>query len=401
MIRVRTQIVILLSCLGISTGCAMDGTKLPFRDSIASRWNNRKAESAGELSPEFREAQKVFKKDPEGTLLAWARWQEDVGEYGESRKKYRELLVAYPDNIEAQLGLARIELSCGRTQQAEEILTSVAKERPTNAPVRLELGRLYSQQENWSKAIAAFEEASAINTEDQVCRYELGVAFARSHRFDQALSHLTYAVGSSGANYNIGYVLHEQGNDAEASEWFQNAMNAHPDAKTAQKAQAMLAKMPHNNSQNRNSTPSYQSDSSAMSVVAAQSRQSAIDRFQPASFQDPVNQSPATGRFPEIAQSGVQLAVANQPAAQYSGQSTMLPPVDLQPAQFGMASASTKRLPNGNAASPFQTVSHAVPQGPATQTTGTSNQPPSWHPTKSPAVQTQNADASPAQWRGR
>ena len=90
------------------------------------------SESAGEgeLSPEFREAQKVFKKDPEGALLAWARWQEDVGEYGEARRKYRELLIAYPENIEAQLGLARIELSCGRVEQAEEILTAVARGAP-------------------------------------------------------------------------------------------------------------------------------------------------------------------------------------------------------------------------------------------------------------------------------
>jgi len=375
--------------------------KMPFRDSITSRWKDRKSESTGEVSPEFREAQKVFKKDPEGTLLAWARWQEDVGEYGEARKKYRELLIAYPDNIEAQLGLARIELSCGRTQQAEEILTAVAKTRPSNAPVRLELGRLYSQQENWPKAIAAFEDASAIDTENQVCRYELGVAFARSHRFDQALSHLTYAVGSSAANYNIGYVLHEQGNDAEAAEWFRNAMNAHPDAKTAQKTNAMLAKMPQKNFRNREATPSYQSDSSTISVVAGQSRQSTIDRFQPASFQGSANPPLAIGRIPEDAQTAVQVAGGKNPATQYSGQSTMLPPVDPQPAQFGMARTSSERTPNGNPASPFQTVSHAVSHGPAPQSSGIGNQPPSWHPTKSPAPQPQAADASPAQWRGR
>ncbi len=119
----KLNAIFLLTGMGFCPGCATDGLKLPFRDTIAARWNSPNPASGrageGELSPEFREAQKVFKKDPEGALLAWARWQEDVGEYGEARRKYRELLIAYPENIEAQLGLARIELSCGRVEQAD------------------------------------------------------------------------------------------------------------------------------------------------------------------------------------------------------------------------------------------------------------------------------------------
>ncbi|HRA88154.1 MAG TPA: tetratricopeptide repeat protein, partial [Planctomycetaceae bacterium] len=216
MLRRKLNTMLILAGLGFSSGCASDGFKMPLSDKFTSLGTFGKESAGGpgskdELSSEFREAQKVFKKDPEGSLLAWARWQEDIGEYGEARKRYRELLIAYPDNIEAELGLARIELSCGRVKQAEDILLGVAKHRPKNTPVRLELGRLYTQQEDWPKAIAAFEEASAVDPENQICRYELGIAFARSHRFDQALSHLTYAVGESAAHYNIGYIMHEQG----------------------------------------------------------------------------------------------------------------------------------------------------------------------------------------------
>ena len=290
MILRKLYVVLIISGLSACSGCAMNGMKIPFRDTLASL-NFRKSDSApasdSELSPEFREAQKVFKKDPEGTLLAWARWQEDVGEYGEARKKYRELLIAYPDNIEAQLGLARIELSCGRVKQAEDILTEVAKQRPTNAPVRLELGRLYTQQEDWQKAIAAFEDASSMDRENQVCRYELGIAFARSHRYDQALSHLTYAVGESAANYNIGYVLHEQGNDAEAAEWFQNALQTHPDARTAEKTNAMLAQLSPQNSRSRNATRTYPSANPSTQPIVSQSRKARVGQFEPASFEAP------------------------------------------------------------------------------------------------------------------
>ena len=201
---------------------------------------HRKATAEDELSPEFKEAQKTF-KNTEQTLLAWARYQEDVGEYAEARKKYREVLIAYPENTEASLGLARIELVTGRAQQAEEILTNLEQEHPDDMVVKLELGRMYSHQEMWSEALTKFEQASEIDPDDQTCRYELGVALARAHRFDAALSHLTFAVGVPAANYNIGYILHEEGHDADAVEWFRNALQSHPDDQTEEKAKAMLA----------------------------------------------------------------------------------------------------------------------------------------------------------------
>ncbi|MEJ7594857.1 MAG: tetratricopeptide repeat protein [Planctomycetaceae bacterium] len=381
----------------------MNGMRFPFRDTFAAmdfRKSDSTPASDGELSPEFREAQKVFKKDPEGSLLAWARWQEDVGEYGEARKKYRELLVAYPDNIEAKLGLARIELSCGRVKQAEDILTELAHQRPTNAPVRLELGRLYTQQEDWQKAIAAFEAASAIDRENQVCRYELGVAFARCHRYDQALSHLTYAVGESGANYNIGYVLHEQGNDAEAAEWFQNALQTHPDPRTAEKTNAMLAQMSPKKPQDRGFEPTYPSASPSTQAVAARSKQATIDQFEPASFDAPSIR--AASRIRTQASGQVLPYVSSEEISQPESHSSMpLPPVSLQSAHHGIATPLIPSTANGDAGNPFRTVSHTVPQEPAEPPTTSGHQLPQWRGASRPATLTQGQDIAPAKWRGR
>ena len=196
-----------------------------------------------ELSPEFIAAQKTLKKNPEKTLLAWARYQEDIGEYAEARRKYREMQIAYPDNLEAHLGMARIEMLTGRSKQAEQILTDLVKEHPDSTAVRISTGQMYAQQEKWDEAIRAFEEACEIDPENQDCRYELGVAFARVGKYDQALSNLSFSVGEPAAHYNIGYILHEQGRDADAAEWFQNALSLHPDHQTADKSKAMLAKL--------------------------------------------------------------------------------------------------------------------------------------------------------------
>jgi tetratricopeptide (TPR) repeat protein len=399
MISKKLNVILVMAGLSFSSGCASSGLKMPSRDTFASL-DFRKSQSGSELSPEFREAQKIFKVDPEGSLVKWARWQEDVGEYGEARKKYREILVAYPENIDAQLGLARIELSCGRVKQAEDILLEVAAKRPTNAPVRLELGRLYTHQEDWDKAIAAFEDASAIDRENQVCRYELGIAFARCHRYDQALAHLTYAVGESGANYNIGYILHEQGNDAEAAEWFQNALQSHPDPQTAEKTRAMLAQLDPNNSRDRNSPPTYPTASPSSRDVAIRSKQATIDQFEPASFEAPKIQAASTSR---VQPSGEVLPyVSSETNSQQSAQpSVLLPPVNQQPAQYGMASQNIQPTANPVVNSPFKTVSHSVPQGPVSQPTASGNQPPQWHGAGQQTPVTQGASPGPTKWRGR
>lgn len=409
----KLNAMLIIAGLGFSSGCASSGLKMPFGETFASL-GTKKSDTASaipggskaDLSPEFRAAQKVFKKDPERTLLAWARWQEDVGEYGEAREKYRELLIAYPDNIDAQLGLARIELACGRVQQAEDILLEVAKKRPANAPVRLELGRLYTKQEEWPKAIASFEDASAIDPENQVCRYELGVVFARVHRYDQALSHLTYAVGESAANYNIGYVLYEQGNDNEAAEWFQNALQSHPDPRTTEMTNTILAQISPQNSRNRNNNPAYPSANPSDEFLARRAKQSAMDQFEPASFEQPVIRGAANCNMQQNDQQLPSVSSVAKSHA-YAEPSTLLLPVNQQAAVYGTAEQPAFRssLPAAtSAASPFRTVSHTTSQEPTAQPTASGNKLPQWRGTarlSSPVDLPPATDATPGQWRSR
>jgi tetratricopeptide (TPR) repeat protein len=222
-----------------SSGCLSDnssGSRLGF--------SGKQSRPAEPLSPEFREAQKTFRKNTPKALLAWARYQEDVGEYAEAIRRYRELSIAYPDNIEARLGLARVENTTGRFEQAEEILKELAARYPDNTQIQLELGHLYSKREDWNAATAAFEQACRVSPHDQLCRYELGIALARGGLFDDALPHLTFAVGSPAAHYNIGYILHEEGRDAEAADWLTHSLSLHPDQKTAAQARRLLAQIP-------------------------------------------------------------------------------------------------------------------------------------------------------------
>lgn len=195
-----------------------------------------------ELSKEFREAQRSL-NNPESALLSNALLKEDNEEYAEARERYREILIGYPENIDAQLGLARIENITGRKEQAEKILTSLAEKHPRNVAVQLELGRMYASREQWPDAISAMNKACDSKPEDQTARFELGLAYIRANRVNDALPHLTFAVGESAARYNIGYVMQEQGRNEEAIRWYEEALSSHPDQRTALQAQQMLSKL--------------------------------------------------------------------------------------------------------------------------------------------------------------
>lgn len=236
----RKSVLNLMTLAGLTavSGCAGDRLTAAW-DKTTSFFTPGSPQE--EISPEFREAQKTFKKNTEKTLLAWARYQEDVGEYAEAKKKYHEIELAYPSNVEASLGIARIELATGRSEEAERILKQLASKHPESVPVRLELGALYASQEDWQQAIEAYTDACDLAPEDQGCRYELGVAYAKSGDLDQAFPHLKFSVGGPAAYYNIAYLLHEEGRDGESAEWLRKALSSHPDQKTSESARSLLA----------------------------------------------------------------------------------------------------------------------------------------------------------------
>lgn len=420
---------LLAAALGVSTGCA-SSDKPSFwanpmagfrpgadkKDTQASPMASLKEkfgrDKGSELSPEFQAAQKTLKKHPEKTLLAWARYQEDIGEYAEARKMYRELQIAYPSNIEAHLGMARIEMLTGRSQQSRDILAQLAKDWPDNAEVRLAIGRMFVQQENWDEAIGAFEEACQINPDDQNCRYELGIAFARSGNYDQALSHLAYSVGEPAAHYNIGYILHERGRDADASEWFRNALQLHPDQQTSLKSRAMLAKLnpaepeapstqmvAQQNYSGRGTPPIAKRNLRRPGVAGAASIES--------SAQADESSSEFTGTELPVVSSGrqhIQPATAGSPqrnSFQPLGSANTTP---AQASQYGRPTTDVQ--PATGDASPFRTASYAESQqNESASTEVTTGQPRQWHgpspQTTAPAAVEQTVVKDPENWRAR
>ena len=262
----RLQLLLTLLLAGIACGCGMsrdwvaladrseqqEDQTAGFRQRIPERiaaFATRFRENADplaldkeQMSPQFRTAKKKL-SNPDETMLAFARWKEDIGHFAEAKRRYREILTDNPDRLQARLGIARIENETGRFDQSREILLEARKHNPETPIVFQELGRLHGNREEWADAIRYLNEAANMAPDDQTVRYELGIVLARAARYDKALPHLKYAVGESAALYNVGYILHEQGQNIEASRWIENALRAHPDERTQQLATELLAEL--------------------------------------------------------------------------------------------------------------------------------------------------------------
>lgn len=177
----------------------------------------------------------------ETTLLKFARWREDMGDHAEARTQYRNILADNKDCVDARLGIARVEFATGRVAEAVDILNATARKFPKRAETWAELGRIQSERQEWTAAVQSLTKAYELDPSSQNVRYELGVALARSDRFEEARPHLAFAVGESAALYNIGYVLYESNRREESGHWFRRALNSHPDERTQHAATQMLA----------------------------------------------------------------------------------------------------------------------------------------------------------------
>ncbi len=264
-------------------GC---GTSRPWT-SVASRFGRTPAEKdalaldENQMSSGFREAQGKL-KDAERTMLMFARWKEDTGMYGEAKRRYQEVLTENNDCLPARLGIARIERQTGRFDQCRAILQEAQKQYPKEPTIPLEIGRMYGDRDEWDQAIVAYKSAAEVAPDDETVRYELGVALAHAARYEEALSHLKYAVGDSAALYNVGYILHESGRQEESARWFEQALKQHPDERTEQLASSMLAELKLKENQAAPVLPGRTADSEAVAFVRPQQTQFAeYSRQQP------------------------------------------------------------------------------------------------------------------------
>mgnify|MGYP002628048006 FL=1 len=236
--------------LSLTVGCSTLQSMPARMKSMVSRApdsNDPLANVKANVSDDFKMAKRELKSADE-TLLKYAQMREDMGNHDVALDRYRELLADNPDNVGARLGIARIEYKNGRVHEAEEILKAAARRHPENQQVWIDMGQIQSERKEYGAAIQSLQKAVSIDSSSQAARFELGLAMARGDRLEEAKSHLGFAVGEAAALYNIGFVLSEAGRKQEALHWFEQTLDAFPNAQTRKSATEMIASLGHDDS---------------------------------------------------------------------------------------------------------------------------------------------------------
>ena len=218
MLSTTRLVAVAYLCVAL-TGCASSG----------SRWNPLARKDDRETAV----ARKKL-KDPHKLDLAYAKWQEQIGNVTEARERYQRVLHDEPHSIPAMLGLARLDQLAGHMAEAEQAYRKTLKSAPNDPLVLDALGQFYANQEKWPLAIDALRQALQSSPNDNTIRFHLAVAMAKAGDISGAKPHFVNAVGDAEADYNLGLILHDQGKLEQAEQYFVQAAVKKPTLEQAQ-----------------------------------------------------------------------------------------------------------------------------------------------------------------------
>ena len=179
-------------------------------------------------------------ENPEELKLAYARWMEEMNQVVEARKHYSSVAEVEPENVQAILGLARIDQVSGQFAEAEQKFKRALKLDPRSAEAQLGLGQFYASQKRWTESIEHLSASLLADPENTSSRYQLAVALVHAGDVDSALPHFIRTVGDAEGHFNTGLILHEEQRFDEAEKHFLLATSKKPDF---QKAEQWLARI--------------------------------------------------------------------------------------------------------------------------------------------------------------
>jgi tetratricopeptide (TPR) repeat protein len=178
--------------------------------------------------------------------LAYAAWNEQDGNLLEARGAYDKVLEKNPKNIDALMGLSRLDIRLNRMTDAEAKLEKAQKLAPKNPQVAAAFAHYHASRQDWSHAIEQIQTARTLSPYDPAFPFQLGVYQAKSGDVNAALGSFTEAVGKGEAHYNLAVLLQEQGRKSDAEYHLQQAVANKPDLPQAHRLLASI-RQPHEN----------------------------------------------------------------------------------------------------------------------------------------------------------
>src|SRR5216684_4230637 len=155
--------------------------------SLAHLLENRKPEDA---LAAYRKASELTPKDPEPHLSA-GLLHERQKEFSTAETEYKQVLAldpksTDPQSTEAAIGLTNLYMKSGRLSEAEPMLRRLATERPDDAGIHLQLGRVLAAQSKKDDAITEIQAALKLAPADSDAQRELADLYTSAGKNDLA-----------------------------------------------------------------------------------------------------------------------------------------------------------------------------------------------------------------------
>lgn len=168
-------------------------------------------------------------KHPERVHLAYGRWQEQQKQIPQARESYQKAMELDPKSIDAMLGLSRLDQLAGRNVDAEKHLQKAQKLRPKEPLVHAAWAEYYASQQQWGPAVKKYRDAIELAPDEPLFKHQLAVILGKSGDWDGAYTTFSTIVTPGEAHYNVGYLLHQQGQLVEAEQHLRQAVEKKPD----------------------------------------------------------------------------------------------------------------------------------------------------------------------------
>ena len=142
--------------------------------------------------------------------------------------KYQQALALDPNHRAALIGLARLQHRHGDVAGAIHVYQTALKAYPDDAVLLNDLGLCYARSGQSDSALAALQRAVELKPDSTLYRNNMAAVLVEASRSAEAVPLLAQTYGTAVAYYNVGYLLHQRGEDHAAVEHFSAALRANP-----------------------------------------------------------------------------------------------------------------------------------------------------------------------------
>lgn len=160
------------------------------------------------------------------------------GKLEEAVNCYREILTQQPGNADALHLLGTATAQLGKTQEAATFLLSAIGASPQTTAYWHSLGQLYSNSQDWKKALQCYRQITEIDSHDSRAFFELGRMAHFEKNYPLAVGSLQTSLKLNSefpdAYCELGKVMNSLGDGATAEQFFSLALALNPESIEAQ-----------------------------------------------------------------------------------------------------------------------------------------------------------------------